>query len=372
MKKIAFISSESFLDVDLPIVKGLNKYVELLWITTFSISKKNDQHVFNPDQISEYSRLNNIPHFNTLSSYRVRDPRRIKTSLNVIRKIKDFCPDVIYFDSFSDPYLAVFSRFILGRNRTIIGLHDIELHPGADSFFHKLTHWIIMNSFHYYHVFSDSQLTLFKVQHPEKRSFLIGLFLKDFGNPPKVKGYTEKVKVNFLFFGRDYPYKGLEVLLKAASLLSERTHKFIITIVGKSDNFDRYRNLIADKSVYDLHLTFIDNEDIPDVFNNADFLVLPYNQVTQCGPLMIAFRYNVPAITSNLPGFSEIIVDGETGFLFNCGDQFQLAEIMGNIVLKSNFDILKMKANLSEYVNTNYKLESYIKKYLEMFSSVSK
>ncbi|HEY5125296.1 MAG TPA: glycosyltransferase [Ignavibacteria bacterium] len=371
MKKVAFISPESYLDVDLPIVKELNKYVKLLWIVTFATSKKNNQHIFSPDQIAEYSRLNNISHYNILSSYRVSDPRRIKWSLNIIRKIKDFDPDTIYFESFFDPYLAIFSRFYLGKKKTIIGLHDIELHPGADSFFRKLSHWIIMTSFQYYHVFSDSQLKLLKVLHPDRKTFLIGLFLKNFGDPKKVKADNEGRKVNFLFFGTDYPYKGLEVLIKAVNLLTERTSDFNITIAGKNDNFDRYRHLISDQSVYDLHLDFIKSEDIPDFFNNADFIVLPYNQVTQCGPLLIAFNYNIPVIASNLPFFKEVIVNEETGFLFPCGDHFQLAEIMNNIVMKTNIDILKMKNDLSKYVSKNYNLKNFIKKYLEMFSSVS-
>jgi glycosyltransferase involved in cell wall biosynthesis len=371
MKKVAFISPESFLDVDLPIVKGLNKYVELLWIVTFSISEKNDQHIFSPAQIEEYSRLNNILHINILCPYRVRDPKRIKWSLKIIRKIKDFNPGVIYFESFFDPYLALISRFYLGKKKTIIGLHDIELHPGADSFFRKLSHWIIMNTFHYYHVFSDSQLKLFKALYPDKKAFLIGLFLKDFGDPKIEKAKTEEEKINFLFFGRDYPYKGLEVLIKAASLLSERTQNFIITIAGKSDNFDRYRNLIADQSIYDLHLDFITSEDIPDFFNEADFIVLPYNQVTQCGPLMIAYNYNIPVIASDLPFFKEVIVDGEIGFLFPSGNHFRLAEIMYNIIVRNNIDISKMKNNLSVYVRKNYNLKLFIEKYLEMLSSVS-
>lgn len=371
MKKVAFITPECFSDVDLPIVKELNKQVELLWITMFSISKKNNHHIFSPVQLEEFSRLNNISHINILSPYRVRDPRRIRISLNTIKKIKEFSPDVIYFNSFYDPYLAVFSRIYLGVKRTIIGLHDIELHPGADSFFHKLSHWIIINFFYNYHVFSKSQLDLFKIKHPERKTFLIGLYLKDFGDPKKEENGIEGGKINFLFFGTDFPYKGLEVLIKAVSLLSERTSDFKITIAGKSDNFDRYRNLIADQSVYDLQLDFVQSEYIPIFFNNADFLVLPYNQVTQCGPLMIAFNYNVPPIASNLRGFSEIITDEKTGFLFNSGDHFQLADIMNKIIAKNKIEILTMKNALSEFVSKNYNLKNFINKYLDMFSSFS-
>jgi len=371
MRRIAFITPESFLDVDLPIVKELNKQMEFFWIVTFASSKRNDQHVYSPEQIKEYSRLNGISHLNVLCPYRVSDPRRIKTSLHIIKKIREFDPDVIYFNSFFDPYLAVFSRVFLGKKKSIIALHDIELHPGSDSFFHKLSHWIIMNSFSNYHVFSDSQLKQFKVINPYVRTFLIGLFLKDFGQLKEEKTEQEGGKINFLFFGTDYPYKGLDVFIKAVNLLSQSTNDFIITVAGKSEKFDRFKDLIVDKSIFDLHLGFIKSEDIPGLFNKADFIVLPYYQVTQCGPLMIAFNYNLPAIASDLPGFTENIIDRKTGFIFPKGDHYKLAEVLGNIVLKDRIGILKMKVNLSEYVKKNY---DYIKKteeYLDMFLAVS-
>jgi glycosyltransferase involved in cell wall biosynthesis len=141
--------------------------------------------------------------------------------------------------------------------------------------------------------------------------------------------------------------------------------------VGKSDNLNIYKNMIADQSVFDMYPVYIKSEDIPDVFSKADFLVFPYNQVTQCGPLFIAFNYNIPVIASNLPFFKEVIIDKETGFLFPSGDYFRLAEIMYNIIIKNNIDILKMKNNVSEYISKNYNIENFINKYLEMFSSIS-
>jgi glycosyltransferase involved in cell wall biosynthesis len=370
MKKVAFITPESFLDVDIPIVKELNKHVELLWVVTYSMSPKENQHVFSHEQVLEYSRIYSIKYFSVLCSYRVRDPRRLMISFDILKKVKEFSPDVIYFNSFYDPYFALSSRLILGSQRTIIGLHDIELHPGSNSFFHRASNWVIMNFFHNYHVFSASQLDLFKVLHPDKRVFLIGLFLKDFGIPIRATLYKKSRKINFMFFGRDYPYKGLELIIKAVNILSEKSGNFKITIVGKCDNFDKYRNLILDQTLYDLHLRFINSEEIPEFFNTADFILLPYSQVTQCGPLLIAFNYNLPAIVSDLPYFKELIIDQETGILFHSGDYFQLAEIMYNLIEKPKIDILQIKNNLAAYVSENYKIDKFINKYLEMFLSI--
>lgn len=371
MKKIVFISPECFLDVDIPIIKELSKRTELLWIVTFSISKNSENHIFTPDQVLEYSKINKILNFNILCSFRVRDPRRIFLSIKLINKIKRFSPDIIYFDSFYDPYLAVFSSLLLEKNKIIIGVHDVELHPGADSFFHKVTHYIIMKSFLYYHVFSNSQLDLFRKLYPNKNVFRISMYVKNFGIPKKGLDESKSRKINFLFFGTDYPYKGLDVLIRAVNLLSKKTREFIITVAGKSDNFSRFNGIISDRGLFNLNLNFIKSEDIPTYFNHADFIILPYYQVTQCGPLMIAFNYTIPAIASDLHGFTENIIDGSTGFIFTKGDPNELAEIMGNIIQKDRTELLKMKKDLSDYVKKNYNIDHITREYLKMFSKIS-
>lgn len=61
----------------------------------------------------------------------------------------------------------------------------------------------------------------------------------------------------------------------------------------------------------------IDDEEIPELFTKSDYLVLPYEDVAQSGPHMIAYNYNLPVIASDIDGFKERVVDGENGFYLN-------------------------------------------------------
>ena len=43
--------------------------------------------------------------------------------------------------------------------------------------------------------------------------------------------------------------------------------------------------------------------------------MLPYQDVAQSGPHMIAYNYNLPVIASDIEGFAERVEDGENSFL---------------------------------------------------------
>ena len=60
----------------------------------------------------------------------------------------------------------------------------------------------------------------------------------------------------------------------------------------------------------------IDDCEVAEFFAKHDFLMLPYQDVAQSGPHMIAYYYNLPVIASDIEGFNERVVDVVFGFLF--------------------------------------------------------
>ena len=52
--------------------------------------------------------------------------------------------------------------------------------------------------------------------------------------------------------------------------------------------------------------------------------MLPYQDVAQSGPHMIAYNYNLPVIASDIDGFAERVEDGVNGFLFRVNDKESL------------------------------------------------
>jgi glycosyltransferase involved in cell wall biosynthesis len=369
MNRVAIITPESFLDVDFPLISRINQNSDLLWVIVFSDLVKSEQHMYYPEFLENYCKKEKIRNKIIINRTRTRSPGRVFTAITILKEINAHNPDTIYFNWFSDPYLPVLARFFLGKRKTIIGLHDVELHPGVGTVFHRLNHWIVINLFEYFHVFSLSQQRFLHLKYPGKKNNLIRLFLKDFGrqnNKEMVPNHQGEIK--FLFFGGDYPYKGLGTLIKAGNLLSMKSKRFKILIAGKCNNVEMYNKEILDKTLFYFNKGYVKSEEVPVLFSEIDYLVLPYRQVTQSGPLMIALNYNIPVIASDLDGFKEYIIDRETGFLFPADDAEKLASIMEKIISMGYQEHERMKANISKFVKREFNIDIHVSKYLDMFN----
>ncbi|MEO6691040.1 MAG: glycosyltransferase, partial [Saprospiraceae bacterium] len=92
---------------------------------------------------------------------------------------------------------------------------------------------------------------------------------------------------------------------------------------------------------------FIDYKEIHTLYSQNDVIVLPYKQVTQCGPLLIAYSENIPVICNRLEGFTEYVDDGSSGFLFDETAK-SLSERMEMII--DNPSLIK---DMNEYIRIN-------------------
>ena len=63
------------------------------------------------------------------------------------------------------------------------------------------------------------------------------------------------------------------------------------------------------------HDHFIRDEDVKYYFSASDLLVQPYKSATQSGVTQIACQFETPVIVTNVGGLSEIVADGQTGFV---------------------------------------------------------
>jgi glycosyltransferase involved in cell wall biosynthesis len=140
-------------------------------------------------------------------------------------------------------------------------------------------------------------------------------------------GSDEKV---ILFFGQIKEVKGLDLLLKAFAKARADMGKVRLVIAGKvwKDDFSRYQALIDRHALADrvsLVIRYIADEEVAAFYGAADLVALPYRRIYQSGVLLMAMSLGVPVLASDLPGMTEIVTDGENGFLFKTGDADDLA-----------------------------------------------
>jgi D-inositol-3-phosphate glycosyltransferase len=140
-----------------------------------------------------------------------------------------------------------------------------------------------------------------------------------------------------LFFGQIKAVKGLDILLRAMSLLQVEHPAARLVIAGKvwKDDWSRYARLIDElglEKTVDLYLHYVPEEAVPVFFAAAGVVVLPYLHVYQSAVLMMALSHARPVVATRVGGLAEVIRDGETGFLVPPHDPQALAEAIDCIL----------------------------------------
>jgi glycosyltransferase involved in cell wall biosynthesis len=366
MKKLTYVSVDNFLDVDFPIVKELNKKYKLHWILYY---QTHSTRMFSREEVERFVAENSISIQIVNIHCRFSNPKLFSISWRTIQTIRKENPDIIYFQTFIDPYLPILVRFMLPVKKVVVAVHDVILHKKFSSIPGILFHNLVLTIFHNYHLYSENQVAIFKGKHPSKNVLVAKLYLKDFGKP---RGLIQKVpaEVNFLFFGSIRHNKGLEFLIEAGNMLACDFNNFVITIAGNTSEKEYYQNMILFPDRFNIRFEIIPNEEIADYFTNSDFLVLPYRDVTQSGPLLISYNYNLPVIASDFPGFREYIIEGQNGLLFEPNKASELYKAMRRVVESSHEKIEKYKQNLATFVEEEINLTDIIGKYIYFFDQL--
>ncbi|MDP4187567.1 MAG: glycosyltransferase family 4 protein [Bacteroidota bacterium] len=367
MVKLAYISPSYFLEVDLQLISKLNKRFDLLWIVIFDKERRE----YDETDVRQYCHDNQVKTIIYSRKYRRRSPYSLKIDFSIIRSIKAFRPSVIYFETIEDIYLNLLTLLFLKRKQIVVGIHDVQPHPKFIGGFHRLNNLLYFKAFKNYQFFSQTQMELFNKQYSGKNTYLARMLLKDYGDPPSTKRMNTNGQFNFLFFGAIRYNKGLEFLIEAAQRLAQTGARFKVTIAGLTDHFDIYERLINQQNLFDLQIRIIPNKEIPRLFSEADYLVLPYRDVTQSGPLLISYRYRVPVIASDFPGFREYIKNGENGFLFEAGNIDALEKCMENVLLMSGKRKAMIKNNLEKFIAGNISEESILLSYSNLFNKIA-
>ena len=138
-------------------------------------------------------------------------------------------------------------------------------------------------------------------------------------------GFNRSERFKILFVGGDFARKGGDILLQAFhSLPANLAELHIVTRsdVPDGENIHVYRNM-QPNTIKLLTL-----------YHNADAFILPTGADAFGFVLVEAMACGLPVITTRVGGVSEVVADGETGFLVQSGDvsslRARLLQLAGN------------------------------------------
>jgi D-inositol-3-phosphate glycosyltransferase len=132
-----------------------------------------------------------------------------------------------------------------------------------------------------------------------------------------------------LAVGRIEPLKGLDILIRAAAEITDRSGLRLLLVGGDEQarpEFDRLRAIAREVGVEDL-VTFvgsIEHEELPDYYRAADVVVMPSFAESFGLVAVEAMACGVPVVVSRVGGLASTVADGRTGYLvpWRCPEPF--------------------------------------------------
>lgn len=128
--------------------------------------------------------------------------------------------------------------------------------------------------------------------------------------PQEMHDAISKERINILFFGNITREKGIDILLDAVNNLSDKDASRINVIVAGKDIDGVYKRvkLKPDRKV-SFFTRHISDDELRFLYDNVDFLALPYRKTSQSGILEMAFYFKKPIIASDIPYFRKMLTE---------------------------------------------------------------
>lgn len=124
---------------------------------------------------------------------------------------------------------------------------------------------------------------------------------------------------NLLFCGRiagPRRQKGIDILLRAMYfILKENDVK--LKLIGTGSRVEEYKALSHELGIGEHveFLGFVDYDNLPEYYSNADLFVLPSRRESFGLVLAEAMAAGLPVVSTNIGAIPEVVVDGKTGIL---------------------------------------------------------
>ena len=193
---------------------------------------------------------------------------------------------------------------------------------------------------------------------------------KDFQNiEPKP---PSKDKFNILFIGSVTDRKKPHMIIEAIQRINDKSYH--LSIVGPAPNEKYFKELkdLIDKSDLQNQVSLtgpVDRESVKDYYSTSNLMILP--SISE-GLARVIFESQVamcPVLVTDAPGMSDIVIDGQTGYVFESNNLDSLSLRIEYI--KNNYDEASLVAkNAKGFILSNYSEDNFKFSFKKLFDTV--
>ncbi len=356
------------------ILSNANSIHTKRWVSSLSHSMKIFLFSPRPCKDNFYSKLHNVQVYSFLPRFDKKfiDNLRYFNCVNVLKKkIKEFNPDILHAHYASSYGLL---GALTGFHPYIISVwgSDVYKFP-RKSHLHKV---ILEYSFSKADkILSTSHIMSLETSKYTKKQLEItpfGVDTKVFYNSHQQKDRSKFIIGNVKTLSPKY---GIDILIRAYALVCKKNPSLDteLVIIGEGPNRIEYENLskkllLSDKIKF---LGEIENYNLPQYYNSFSVFASISNSESFGVVAVEAMACECPVITSDADGFTEVVIDSETGFIVPKQDVQATAAAIQKFIDTPGLRE-KMGSSGRKHVMKLYSWEENVKTMIDIYSKFEK
>jgi glycosyltransferase involved in cell wall biosynthesis len=266
---------------------------------------------------------------------RLRQPlAQTRMVASVLRRIGAYTPDVIHYQSGHMWFNLIWPLY--RRYPVVVTVHETRHHAG-DRDSKKTPQWVMDLGYRRADriIVHGEQLRCAAVSDLHRPKSIIDIVptLADMVLGKDDPGEAvEGDGRSILFFGRIWEYKGLEYLILAEPLITDRVPDARIVIAGRGEDLARYRAMMVNPDHFEIYNQYIPDAELVRLFRRAAVVVLPYVDGSVSGVVPVACAFGKPVVATTVGILPEMVEDRETGLTIPPRDPQALADAVVEIL----------------------------------------
>lgn len=188
-------------------------------------------------------------------------------------------------------------------------------------------------------------------------------FIDDNGSLPPIRTSTN----NVLYFGRLSFEKGIRTLIQAVKGLD-----IDLSIVGTGSHEKILRHYVAAERIENVSfMGYMTGKDLSNMIRNALVVVIP-SEWYENNPRTVleSFAMGTPVVGANIGGIPELVLNNETGLIFEPGDVDDLQRTM-KYCINNKRKIWAMGTRAQQHVRTTFNSTKYYDKLIDIYHRVT-